>query len=147
MFKFKLKYQPTVWFPSCSCDLWLWCAWSPPSLASCGHWSPRCLIPVRMMWLLSGKKIFYNIYSDITTSEVKAQNEDKHMMLQTMFIIHIFISLLDNYWSGIVPFTDIKISSSEQLLVFFIYSRHMTIIISSGCILYTQYIMPVCGIV
>ena len=43
------------------------------------------------------EKIFYNIYSDITTSEVKAQNEDKHMMLQTMFIIHIFLSLLDNY--------------------------------------------------
>ena len=89
--------------------------------------SYSCQEDVATVW----KKIFYNIYSDITTSEVKAQNEDKHMMLQTMFIIHIFLSLLDNYWSGIVPFTDIKISSSEQLLVFFIYSRHMTIIISS----------------
>ena len=63
--------------------------------------SYSCQDDVATVW----KKIFYNIYSDITTSEVKAQNEDKHMMLQTMFIIHIFLSLLDNYWSGIVPFT------------------------------------------
>ena len=33
------------------------------------------------------------------TSELKGQNKDKYMILQTMFIIDIFLSLLDNYWS------------------------------------------------